>query len=882
MFNLRQAIAQWKRKMQSEGRLEDGDTEELLSHLEDRIARLTDQGVHEEDAFNQAVLETGVPSEIGAQHKIARERRAWQATRAFLPALLVSYLKVMVRQFNRQRTHNWITIGGLAIGLASCLFITLYALHELSYDRDYAARPIYRVIHHHVTNQGDEGFGADGPIPLGPALKNEFAEIKRVVRFWNAYRPAVRTNDKIFMENNFVFADTGVFRVFDFELTQGDAASVFSTENSIAISESMAKKYFNNGDALGKTLDYQGDPGGAISFTVTGIFKDLPDNTHFKFDFLAPFSATGLSDDPYWGSFKPISTYVALDNTAAAVNLSQKLSLLVDKYMADRKIESRETSFRLEPIPSIHLHSKAGGGMRPGGSVALINIVVLTGILILIMSCVNFINISLAKMTARLKEVGMRKVFGAVHRQVVFQFVTEVAMAFVVSLLFAALIAGLSSPIFGDITGIRLHWQDMLDWRFIAVLSAIFLFVVIVAGYVPARAVSGFSIQQSFGKQSQKYDRRFNARSVLIFFQVAISGMLIISALVVNDQLKFIESKDLGVEIANVVAIPGSENAEVFDNKVRAINGVESVSYSQRLPVNTLTYDRTIVSTPGMEGVTHVESGFITPDFLETYHISLLAGRNFDSRLASDSNKFIINETAMRTLGWNFDNAIGKQLTWATVMTGEVVGVVRDYHLESVHTMIRPMVMLNAVQIDNFWQRNFISIRLRKEDMGAATAEIGKLWRELNPQNAYLIVFLKDSYLQLHKSDTTFSQMIFYFTIVAIFISAIGLYAVSSYAAERKRKEIGIRKVLGSGIGGITWKLAAPYVVITGLSLIIAVPAVYYLMTRWLMTFAYKTPIHWYTILLSVAIIIVLTLVSVLKESLRAAMVNPVKFLREE
>jgi putative ABC transport system permease protein len=880
MFNLSQAISQWKRKLQSEGSLEDGDTQEIISHLEDRIDALTAQGMSEQDAFNQGVRETGDPTVLGAQHRIARERKSWQVTRTFLPALLVSYLKVMVRQFGRYRTHNWITIGGLAIGLASCLFITIYTLHELSYDRDYADRPIYRVVHHHITSQGVEGLSADGPIPLGPALKDEFPEIKNVVRFWRAYMPVIRANGKIFQENNFIFADTAVFRVFDFKLTQGNAGSVFAAKNSIAISESMARKYFGDGDALGNTLEYQGYPGDNISFIVTGIFKDLPGNTHFNFDCLASFNAMRLPDDR-WGSFKPIWTYVELDNAVAAANLSPRLSLIVDKYLADRKNDGSEMSFRLEPIASIYLNSGAGG-MKSGGNITLINIVVFTGILILIMSCVNFINISLAKMTVRLKEVGMRKVFGAIHRQVVFQFVTEVAMTFVISMLFAAVIAALCSPLFVEVTGMNLHLQEILDWRFLSVLSAVFLFVVIIAGYVPARTVSGFTIQQSFGKGSERSDRRFSARSILIFFQVAISGMLIISALVVNDQLKFIESKDLGVDIENVVAIPFSEKSEAFDSRLRAISGVESVSSSQRLPVNTLNYDRTIVSTPGIEGVIPVESSYITPDFLDTYRVRLLAGRNFDSHLVSDSNKFIINETAMHVLGWDFDNAIGRKLTWATTLQGEVVGVVGDYHLESVHAVIQPMVMLNAVQINNSWQRNFISIRLRTQDTESATVAIGKLWREFNPQGAYQIFFMKDSYEQLHKSDSIFSMMIFYFTIVAIFISAIGLYAVSSYAAEQKRKEIGIRKVLGSGIGSITWKLAAPYVVTTLLSLTIVVPAVYYLMTRWLMTFAYATAIHWYTILLSVAIIIALTLVSVLKESLRAAVVNPVKFLREE
>jgi putative ABC transport system permease protein len=880
MFNRKQAISQWQRKLQSEGRLEDGDAEEIVSHVETRIDILISEGMSEQAAFDQAVSETGSPSEIGAQHHIARERKSWQVSRFILPALVVSYLKVMMRQVSRHKTHNWITVGGLSIGLASCLLITIYTLHELSYDRNYTGRPIYRVINYSINKDGATGTGSDGPIPLGPALKDEFPEVKTAVRFWSAYLPVVRADGKVFQESNFKFVDTAVFRVFDFKLLYGDRASVYSMKNAIAISESTAKKYFGNEDAIGKTLEYRGDSGGTLSFVVSGVFEDLPGNTHFSFDFLASMEALGTLENN-WGSYKPLWTYVELHDTGARSSLSSKLPMLSDKYQADRKQYNIESGFRLEDLPLIYLHSPAGGGMKQGGSVALIRIIIFTGILILIMSCVNFINISLAKMSARLKEIGMRKVFGAVHRQVVFQFVAEVAMAFFLSLLLASCIAGLCSPVFEDITGIRIHMRDIMDWRFITAVIAIFLFVVIVAGYAPARTASGFSIQQAFGKLSRKPDSRFNVRSALIFFQVAISGMLIISALVVNDQLRYIEQKELGVKIENVIAIPHSDNAEVFENRLRAINGVESVSYSQRLPVNTLNYDRTIVTTPGVEGVTFVESGVITPEFIDTYHVKLLAGRNFNKMLASDSNKFLINETAMHALGWDLNNVIGKTLTWATVMSGEVIGVVSDYHLESVHKKIQPMVMLSAAN-SHQWGRNFISIRLNAENVSKATTEIGKLWKEINPDKAFQLVYLRSSYEQLHRSDTVFSRMIFYFTLVAIFISAIGLYAVSSYAAEQKRKEIGIRKVLGSGVGNITWKLAAPFVVITVVSLAVVIPSVYYLMTQWLGTFAYATSIHWSTVLLSVALIITLTLVSVLKESLRAALVNPIKFLREE
>jgi putative ABC transport system permease protein len=885
MFDRTQAIKSWIKKIQATGNFEDGDVDELESHLTERIQSLCTTGYTEEDAFNKAVAETGSPEALGMENKFARERKAWRVTRTFLPALLVNYLKIMARQFNRHKAHNWVTIAGLAIGLTACFFIAFYSLHELSYDKTYTNKSIYRVVNHSISSTDVEKTDSGGPVPLGPALQDEFPEIKNTVRFWKAYMPIVRHQDKIFQEKEFVFVDTSVFRVFDFKLNYGNANSVFALPNSVILSTAAAKKYFKDENPVGNVIEYNGYPGDKISFTITGVFETLPSNTHFSFDFLASIHVLTLDpDNAGWGSFKSIWTYVELGERNTVNDLESKFPPFITKYLKSRKENSKEFSFRLEPVSSIHLHSQAARSMKAGGNLALIKILGMTGILILVMSCVNFVNISLAKAMVRMKEVGMRKVLGALRHQLLFQLIMEIVIAFAISLLISISLIVLFSGTFSVLTGIRITVSAILTWQFGLVLLSVFILVVILAGYFPSKTLSSFGILESLRQKPGSSGPRstFSFRNALIFIQFAISAMLILSTLIVTDQLSFIEKKNLGLALDKVVAIPCSENPEAFENWVRSLPNVESLGYSQRLPVNTLNYDGRTVEVPGIEDKFSVESTFITPEFIDTYKIALLTGRNLNLTLASDSNKFLINETAMNSFGFNLNNVLGQKLIWSGGLPGEVVGVVKDFHLESVHTPIPPMVMLIAGDVNSSWQRNFISIRFKSESSAEILERIEAHWHELNPEQVFYAIPMTNSYTQLHTDDFKFSKIISYFTLIAIFISGIGLYAVSSYTAERKRKEIGIRKVLGSSMHQITLKLITPYLYITLASLLLAVPIVVWGMNKWLKTFAYYTEIKWGTILLASVIVTVLTLISVLKESVLAALLNPIKFLREE
>lgn len=881
MFNLEEAIAGWRKKTQAAAKLEDGNAEELESHLRDLIAAKMESGQAPEEAFKNAVKEIGRADELENQFTLARERESWRAARTVLPGLMVSYLKVMVRQFRRYGMHNWVTISGLSIGLASCLFIALYALHELSFDKDYEGRLIYRVSNKQISETGVEEKDSGGPVPLGKALMEDFSEVKNSVRFWRAYRPVVRHGENLFIEERFIFTDSTVFDMFGFKLVKGNPADVLKSPNTIVITEETARKYFGGDDPIGKVIEYNGYPQGKLSFTVTGVLKDLPDNSHFDFDLLASIQTVSREADN-WGSFKSLWTYVEVASPSAKADLEAKFDAFETKYMGDRKENREGFGLFLEEVSSIYLHSAAGRSMKPGGSMPMIRIVILTGILILIMSCVNFINISLAKMSVRMKEVGVRKVLGAMRGQLAFQFVSEVVVSFLISLVLALGLIFLLTPVFTSITGVRLQPTLFLNLQFGVVLLGIFIFVVALAGYAPSSRLSSFSPTEAFKlKPARATSSVFSFRNALIFVQLAISGILIMSVMVMRDQLSFISKKDLGIRIDNVVAIPYSETPDAFENKVRSMASVESFGYSQRLPVNTLNYDGRVVRIPGIEDPISVESCFITPDFLDTYNVKLLAGRNLRAGAAADSNKFIINETALKAFGWTMEDAIGGALEWSGSLPGEVIGVVSDFHLESVHEKIPAMIMLNGEGTGKF-QRTFMSLRIEPSHMAETLLELEREWRALNPNGVFFSVRMNDSFDQLHANDQIFSKIIFYFMLIAIFISGIGLYAVSSYTAEQRRKEIGIRKVLGSSIGGITYKLAAPYLYISMIALVLVVTVVYYAMTQWLMTFAYHVSVQWATLAVGGVLIIVLTFASVLIESVRAATVNPIKFLREE
>jgi len=589
MFDLNEAIRTWRKRVQATGYIEDGEAEELESHLRDAIESFRAQGLSEEAAFEKATRQLGTVTGLAKEHGFSHERKAWQVSRTFLPGLFINYLKIAVRGMRSNQSYNWINIAGLAIGLTACLFITYFTLFELSYDRQYADKHIYRIINEGRTAGGVLEKDAGGPVPLGPTLLEEYPDIKQSVRLWRAYLPAITYEDKIFQERKFLFADTNVLNVFPFELVKGEASTAFKLANSAILSEGMAKKYFGDMDPIGKTITYNGYPGNTRSFIITGVFRNLPVNTHFDFDFLASFQS--IQDvEAGWGSFKPVWTYLELASAAAAADLEQKLPGFAEKYLSNRK-KNRDLRFRLEPVASIYLHSDTQRPMKPSGNIALLRILGFTGILILLMSCANFIQIALARVLVRLREAGVRKVLGATRSQLLTQNLSELLLSLMISLLAATTLIYLLIPSFESVTQIPFAFSFMVSPEFIITMVTLLLLIVILTGYLPATFVWSLSVVESLRQRiSPRNGKTIDARRALLGFQFMISGALIMSLLVVNDQLNFIRKLDVGATLDNIIAIPFSENPDVFENRVRAL-GVESMAYSQRLPVNTLNYD---------------------------------------------------------------------------------------------------------------------------------------------------------------------------------------------------------------------------------------------------------------------------------------------------
>ncbi|NOT74875.1 MAG: FtsX-like permease family protein [Cyclobacteriaceae bacterium] len=880
-FELNQAIKEWRKRLQASGGVEDGEAEELVSHLLGRIDNLVNNGVSEEKAFLIATTEIGRVDELVVEHRIMHERTYLRVSRRILPPLLLNYLKVIFRGFAKNKSYNFINIIGLAVGLTCCLLISYYMLFEFSFDKQFKGyESIYRISNRSVSFDNVEHMDSGAPVPLGPALKEEFPEFKNTVRFWRAYLPTVKWKDNIFQERKFIFADSSAFRVFDFPFVKGNKHKAFASPNSVVISESTSIKYFGEDDPIGKVIEYNGYPSGKLSLTVTGVFKDLPVNTHFTFDFLASFDALVTRELINWGSFKPVWTYVVLNKGAQVSQIKEKFPAFINKHLLDRKEGVKEFEFILEPLTSLHLESAAERPMKPTGSLSLIRILGLTGILILLMSCVNFINHSLARALIRVKEVGIRKTMGAVRGQLVTHFAIEVAVAFACALIMSALLIITVLPSVQEMTGAPLLMEFIFNIHFVFIVIGIFMVFIILAGYLPSRGIAAYSIVNGLKKQISSKPGSLNLRNFLIFFQLLISSTLIISLLIIGDQLRFIRNIDKGVTVDGIVALPYSENLRVLEQRLLTMPEIKSIAYSQRLPVNSLNYDGRRVRIDGHADPFLVQSCFISSSFLEVYDIRLKAGRNIDSESKADSNKFVINETAMRSFGWTIDNTIGKKLTWSGAIEGEVIGVVNDYHLESIHEKIPPMVMLAATDWDLF-MRNFISIKLHNANSKTLDM-IRQYWVNLNPSEVFYVVSLSESFDKLHENDQKFGRVIFYFAVIAIIIAMMGAYSIAAYSAEAKRKEIGVRKLLGSGMISLMIKLSLPFFIISVLAAVLAAPMVIYFMNQWLSSFAYHTSINVLSFAAGISIVVIITLVAILKVTLGAAFTNPIRYLRDE
>ncbi|MCI0695038.1 ABC transporter permease [candidate division KSB1 bacterium] len=792
-----------------------------------------------------------------------------------------NYLKIALRNLLRQKGYSFINIAGLAVGMACCLLIIFYVQDELSYDRFHEnAERFYRVAAERHRNT-DVRWSAWSPVPMGPALRAEIPEVTEAIRFWRAFQPVISYEDKHFREKKFYFTDPAVFAVFSFELSKGDRATALAAPGTVVITETSAKKYFGAADPIGKTLRYVGYPADTVNLVVTGVLRDLPHYTQFEFDFLASLLGVETEQDN-WGSTKPIWTYVLLPENYSPNLLESKLPAFVERHFTSAN-SSDSRILHLEPLRDIHLYSRYEGGFKSKSDIAYVYLFSAIGFFILLIACINFMNLATARSLKRAREVGMRKVLGAQRAQLVKQFLGEAFLLGGLALLLALVLVEMLLPHFNAFTGKAIAISYFRDEFVLAALLGIVLLAGLLAGSYPAFFLSRFKpivVLKGASLRGANSGSLF-MRKGLVAFQFAISIVLIIATAVVYRQLDYVRNMKLGFDEEQVVVLPYSENERPLLTALAQHPSVLNVSVSQRVPVNTVNADGRTVRIEGSDDPIRVESYLIDDAFLDTYRIELVTGRNLSRIFASDSAAFLLNETAVKAFGWNSPaEALGKRLTWSGWKTGAVIGVIKDFHMSSMHEAIEPLV-LHTIPQDRWW-RTFISVRLRPDNLAGTLNFLETTWRTFTPNGAYEYFFVDDSFDELHRADQRFGQIFGYFAALAVIIACLGLFGLAAYAAEQRTKEIGVRKVLGASIASVVMLLSKDFLKLVGIGFTVASPLAYFAMNRWLQDFAYRIQMGPEIFVAAGLMALLIAGLTVFYQSLKAALANPAEALRYE
>lgn len=793
-----------------------------------------------------------------------------------------NYLKIALRNFQRSKVISTINVLGLSLGLACCLMVFFHVKDELSYDKFLDnGDQIYRMLN--MSPDREIPYSAGGPIPLGPTLKQDFAGIHNAVRLWRDYRPTLILGDKVFQEASLMFTDPDFFEMISFPLLRGNPETALDQPNTIVLTQSMATKYFGNEDPMGKTIQYSGGRGELV-LQVTGIMDDLPHNTHFKFDFLASFLSVKRQLNN-WGSFKPIWTYVTLVDGVSPDDIRVGLPDFAMKYVPDRVEDHPGYTLDMEPLNKIYLNSDASRNMKPLGNLQSIYVFAIVGVSILLIACINFINLSMARSLSRAKEVGVRKAIGARRSQLTYQFMTESGLTVILSLALAVGLSVIFLPVYNGVTGKSIGPQQLLDLRFVSIGLTLLLGVSLSAGVYPSLFVSKMKATDALKKGIDKAGASLGLRKVFVVFQFMISAVMIIGILVTKEQMTYLYTKPLGIDKQNVLVVPFSKEEDVFLSKLRAMPEVLSLGVSQRLPVNTLNYDSRTFSVEGAENSVSAQSCVIDEDFVETYDIELVAGRNH-FKAAPGQWEFLINESAVRNFGWETpENALNKTIFYSRrdSVIGKVIGVFKDYHLASLHEKIPPMIMFrDAYQQERNYQRVFTSIKFKTDDLPGFLSTVERGWKAHNAGRPYFSFFIDDSYEQLHEADHRFTTIFNYVTFIAVFIACLGLLGLSMLTVDRKTKEIGIRKALGASVMNVTSLLSKGFIKLILVGLVLASPVAYYLMNGWLSSFSYRIDLGWDKFLLAFVLTLFVSLLTISFQTVKAALSNPVRSLRDE
>jgi putative ABC transport system permease protein len=808
--------------------------------------------------------------------------------------MLKSYFKSGWRNLVRHKIYSSIKIGGLAIGITSCLLITLFIDQELNYDRHYPhTSRIYRVVERY---QGDETLhkGVSFPAPMAAALRDEYPEIEKVARFnpvkiFGAGSNIIRRTDmtESFHEEGFAYADQSLLEMLSIPFVYGNPRLALTEPNSIVITQSKASKYFFGEDPLGKNVIMNNNQ--ERVYTITGVIKDFPVNSHLQASFLMTLSGFEFwpGEQTTWHASNYV-TYVTLRRHADKTQLKRKLSSIAEKYYLTRMIESGETdpegklkriSFALQPVKDIYMNTEGIRDDLPHGDMRYIWLFGSVAACILIIACINFINLSTAKSAGRAREVGIRKVVGSVRMSLVGQFLVESVLYSFLSLLLAVLLTWLSLSYFSDLVGKPIAFRNV-DWRLAVIPVFGALVVGVVAGLYPSFYLSAFKPIQVLKGNISQGARAPVARSLLVVFQFTMSAALIIGTTVIYRQMDFVLNKELGFDKSQVLLVHGANmlgnRVEVFKDKVLQLPGVESASISEYLPVEGATRNRNELWTTDKTKDERVgcQIWSVDHDYIQTMEMTIVEGRNFTSKMPGDGKAMIVNQAMVKAMGMK--DPIGQQVTngWGGIWT--VVGVVEDFHFESMRKNIAPLCLV----LDS--APAVVSIKANTADMAGLIRSVGTVWRELLPDLAMRYDFLDERYSHTYRGVEQTGRTFGSFAILAIIVACLGLFGLSAFMVEQRAKEISIRLVLGASVNSILRMLTGNFVTLVLIALLLAAPLAWYVMQMWLEDFAYRIDLSWDIFVLSGLVSVGIALVTVSFLSVKAALSSPTKNLKSE
>ncbi|HXB96127.1 MAG TPA: ABC transporter permease [Puia sp.] len=799
--------------------------------------------------------------------------------------MLKNYLTIAWRNLWKNPTFTLLNLGGLTISLTACLLIFFWVMRELSFDTagSHADR-VYRVgLTLQVKAQPDKSF-AETAGPLAPVLVKDFPQIEKAVRM-AGYNARIGYRGEHFFAQHFFFADSSFFDVFGYRLVEGDPHTALNGSNSVVITEGLARKYFGNEDPIGKLITCSD----SILLKVTGVSKELPATQHFVFDMICSMRVlehahlddlTAWWDDDYY-------TYIRLKNAADAPAVNAGITHIMDRYNGDdNKAGGMDGLHFLQPLKSIHLHSNFMDELSSNGSISALRIFIAVAVFLLVVAGINYVNLTTATSFRRAREIGIRKVAGAEQRQLVVQFLSESILITLIAGVAAFGLMALCLPLFNRLAATDIGVSDYFSWQPCAVL-VVFLFVLgVVAGIFPAFYLSSAGIVKVMKKGFEKKGSLLPMREVLVVFQFTLAILLIVSTIVMGKQLRYMQTLDVGFDREQVVAIPLPTTAEALlkdriKTELQRDPSVLAVAASSTIPGRQFGNIVTLPEgVPGNQMMT-MNTLVVDIDFIQAYKMNMAAGRSFSASFPTDSGAFLLNETAVREIGWGRpENAIGKGIDWGLGKKGKIIGVVKDFHFTSLRQKTAPVIM-HIMPAGSGWY-GFLSVRIDARNAKQAIAGMKNVWKRLLPGDAFGYFFVNETYNKLYETEQRLGSLSLLFSLLTIFISSLGLFGLVMVAVSRRVKEIGVRKVLGASVTGITALLSRDFLRLVVIANFVALPLSWWLMHQWLGDFAYRIGLSWWMFALAAVLVILIALVTVSFQTVRAAMANPVRSLRSE